>query len=90
MENFFRFDAVKLSGLGLVTSSSDKYKGETKISQKGRKRLRYLLFQVVKSTVAPLKELKKLHVCYTAINKNSLKKMIGDIKHPNQQISQVA
>lgn len=43
-----RFDAAKeiqkLSGLGLVACSSGKHKGQTKISRRGRKRLRYWLF----------------------------------------------
>jgi hypothetical protein len=51
-----RFDDVKeiqkLSGLGLVAGSSGKHKGQTKISHRGRKRLRYWLFQAAKSVVA--------------------------------------
>lgn len=43
-----RFDDVKeiqkLSGMGLVSCSSGKHKGQTKISHRGRKRLRYWLF----------------------------------------------
>ena len=49
MGDISRFDDVKeiqkLSGLGLVACSSGKHKGETKISHRGRKRLRYWLFQ---------------------------------------------
>lgn len=45
MGDISRFDDVKeiqkLSGLGLVACSSGKHKGETKISHRGRKRLRY-------------------------------------------------
>ena len=48
MGDISRFDDVKeiqkLSGLGLVACSSGKHKGETKISHRGRKRLRYWLF----------------------------------------------
>lgn len=51
-----RFDDAaeiqKLSGLGLVACSSGKHKGETKISHRGRKRLRYWLSQAAKSAVA--------------------------------------
>ena len=35
----------KLAGLALVENSSGKHKGETTISRRGRKRLRYLLFE---------------------------------------------
>ena len=74
-----RFDDVKeiqkLSGLGLVACSSGKHKGETKISHRGRKRLRYWLFQAAKSAVAHAEEFKELHVYYTTRKDNPLKKM---------------
>ena len=41
----------KISGLSLVACNSGKYKGERKSSHRGRKRLRYWLFQVAKSAV---------------------------------------
>lgn len=48
MGDISRFDDVKelqkLSGVGLVSCSSGKHKGETRISHRGRKRLRYCLF----------------------------------------------
>lgn len=79
MGDIFRFDDVKeiqkLSGLGLVACSSGKHKGETKISHRGRKRLRYWLFQAAKSAVAHADEFKKLHVYYTTRDENPLKKM---------------
>ena len=65
----------KLSGLGLVACSSGKHKGETKISHRGRKRLRYWLFQAAKSAVAHAEEVKELHVYYTTRPDNPLKKM---------------
>ena len=40
----FPEEIQKLSGLSLVGCSSGKHKGETKISHRGRKRLRYWLF----------------------------------------------
>ncbi len=53
MGDIERFDDVKeiqeLSGMGLVVCSSGKHKGQTKISHRGRKRLRYWLFQAAKS-----------------------------------------
>lgn len=64
-----RFDDVKeiqkLSGLGLVACSSGKHKGETRISHRGRKRLRYWLSQAAKSAVAHASEFKELHIYYT-------------------------
>ena len=79
MGDISRFDDVKeiqkLSGLGLVACSSGKHKGETKISHRGRKRLRYWLFQVAKSAVAHAEEFKELHVYYTTRKDNPLKKM---------------
>ena len=74
-----RFDDVKevqkLSGLGLVACSSGKHKGETKISHRGRKRLRYWLFQGAKSVVAHDRNFKELHEYYTTRKDNPLKKM---------------
>ena len=74
-----RFDNAKeiqkISGLGLVACSSGKHKGETKISHRGRKRLRYWLFQAAKSAVSHAEEFKKLHVYYTTRAENPLKKM---------------
>ena len=49
--------------------------GETKISHRGRKRLRYWLFQAAKSAVAHTEEFKELHVYYTTRIDNSLKKI---------------
>jgi len=79
MGDISRFDDVKeiqkLSGLGLVACSSGKHTGETKISHRGRKRLRYWLFQAAKSAVAHAEEFKELHVYYTTRKDNPLKKM---------------
>lgn len=79
MGDISRFDDAKeiqkLSGLGLVACSSGKHKGETKISHRGRKRLRYWLFQAAKSSVAHTEEFKELHVYYTTRKDNPLKKM---------------
>ena len=74
-----RFDDVKeiqkLSGLNLVSCNSGKHSGQTKISLRGRKRLRYWQFQAAKSAVAHAEELKELHVYYTTRPDNPLKKM---------------
>ena len=79
MGDIARFDEAKeiqkLSGLGLVACSSGKHKGETKISHRGRKRLRYWLFQGAKSVVVHDEHFKKLHEYYTTRKENPLKKM---------------
>lgn len=79
MGDIERFDNVKeiqkLSGLGLVACSSGKHKGETRISHRGRKRLRYWLFQGAKSVVVHDETFKNLHAYYTTRTENPLKKM---------------
>ena len=79
MGDISRFDDVKeiqkLSGLNLVSCNSGKHNGQTKISYRGRKRLRYWLFQAAKSLVAHADEFKELHVYYTTRLDNPLKKM---------------
>lgn len=79
MGDISRFDDVKeiqkLSGMGLVACSSGKHKGQTKISHRGRKRLRYWLFHAAKSAVSHAEEFKELHVYYTTRDNNPLKKM---------------
>lgn len=79
MGDISRFDDVKqlqkLSGLALVSCNSGKHKGKTKISHRGRKRLRYWLFQGAKSVVSHAEEFKELHTYYTTRNQNPLKKM---------------
>lgn len=79
MGDISRFDNVKeiqkLSGLGLVACSSGKHKGQTKISYRGRKRLRYWLFQAAKLVVAHSDEFRELHLYYTTRAENPLKKM---------------
>ena len=65
----------KLAGLEPKENSSGKHKGQTKISYRGRKRLRYWLFQAAKSAVSHADEFKQLHEYYTTRSKNPLKKM---------------
>lgn len=65
----------KLAGYALVENSSGKHKGETTISRRGRKRLRYLLFEVAMSLVGKNEEFRELHQYYTTRQKNPLKKM---------------
>ena len=65
----------KLAGLALVENSSGKHKGKTTISRRGRKRLRYLLFEVAMSLVSKNSEFADVHRYYTTRKINPLKKM---------------
>lgn len=65
----------KLAGLATKENSSGKHKGETTISKRGRKRLRYLLFEVAMSLVAKNPEFREIHRYYTTRAINPLKKM---------------
>lgn len=79
MGDISRFDDAKeiqkMSGLNLVSSSSGKHRGETKISCRGRKRLRYWLFQAARSAIVYADEFRALHIYYTTRRENPLKKM---------------
>lgn len=63
-----RFDNTKelqkLAGLELVADSSGKHSGKTKISKRGRKRLRYLLFEAAISVVGKNEEFREIHKYY--------------------------
>lgn len=65
----------KLAGLALVENNSGKHKGQTTISRRGRKGLRYLLFEAAMSLVGKNPEFGALHHYYTTRRINSLKKM---------------
>ncbi len=65
----------KLAGYAIVEDSSGKHRGETRISRRGRKRLRYVLFEVAMSLVGKNEEFRELHHYYTTRAKNPLKKM---------------
>lgn len=65
----------KLAGLALVENSSGKHKGQTTISRCGRKRLRYLLFEVAMSLAGKNPKFGMLYHYYTARKINPLKKM---------------
>ena len=74
-----RFDSTKelqkLAGLELVADSSGKHNGKTKISKRGRKRLRYLLFEAAISVGGKeMKNSKEIHRYYTTREKNPLKR----------------
>lgn len=65
----------KLAGMELVADSSGKHNGKTRISKRGRKRLRYLLFEAAISVVGKNEEFRQIHEYYTTRDKNPLKKM---------------
>ena len=64
----------KLAGLNLVENSSGKHKGKTKISKRGRPKLRSILYRVTWPLVGQNNEFKQLHEYYTTRDKNPLKK----------------
>ncbi|MDQ1914873.1 IS110 family transposase [Paenibacillus sp. GD4] len=66
---------IKLAGLNLKENTSGKHKGQTKITKRGRKRLRALLFRVMMPLVAKNRAFKALHQYYTKRPANPLKKM---------------
>ena len=74
-----RFDNAKelqkLAGLELVADSSGKHNGKTRISKRGRKRLRYLLVQAAVSVIGKNEEFRQIHEYYTTRDNNPLKKM---------------
>lgn len=65
----------KLAGLAIIENSSGKHKGKSRISKRGRKRLRYLLFEAVLSLIATNQEFREIHRYYTSRKENTLKKM---------------
>lgn len=64
----------KLAGLALKETSSGKHKGQTRISKRGRSRLRAVLFQGVMPLVSKNKEFGEIHKYYTTRRENPLKK----------------
>ncbi|MEH7549268.1 IS110 family transposase [Neobacillus vireti] len=66
---------IKLAGLSLKENTSGKHKGQTKITKRGRKSLRALLFRVAMPLVAKNLAFKALHEYYTKRPNNPLKKM---------------
>ena len=65
----------KLAGYAIVKNESGKHKGESHISYRGRKRLRYVLYEAAVSVVSHSPEFKEIHQYYTTRSKNPLKKM---------------
>lgn len=65
----------KLAGYAIVECSSGKHKGESHISYRGRKRLRYVLYEAAISLIARNEEFKVVHRYYRTRKENPLKKM---------------
>ena len=65
----------KLAGYAIVSNSSGKHNGESHISYRGRKRLRYVLYEAALSLVGKNAEFKEIHNYYLTRDKNPLKKM---------------
>ena len=64
----------KLAGQAIVGNSSGKHNGKSRISKRGRKRLRYLLFEAALSLTATNSEFREIHRYYTSRETNPLKK----------------
>jgi transposase len=73
-----RFDdakqVIKYAGLNLVENSSGKHKGKTRISKRGRRQLRSVLFRAMMPLVSKNDEFKELHNYYTSRSENPMKK----------------
>ena len=65
----------KLAGYAIVSNDSGKHTGESHISYRGRKSLRYVLYEAAVSVVSHSPEFKSIHQYYTTRDKNPLKKM---------------
>ena len=64
----------KYAGLELVESSSGKHKGKTRISKRGRRKLRKILYQVMIPLLARNKEFREIYDYYITRVKNPLKR----------------
>ena len=63
----------KLAGLAIANDDSGKHRGKAGISKRGRKLLRYTLFQAVISLLMHSPEFRYLHHYYTTRSNNPLK-----------------
>ena len=79
MGDIRRFDnpkqLQKLAGYAIVADSSGKHNGESRISHRGRKRLRYALYEAAISVIGKNKEFREIHDYYRTRKQNPLKKM---------------
>lgn len=65
----------KLAGYAIVSNDSGKQNGESRISYRGRKRLRYVLYEAAVSVVGKNAEFRVIHEYYQTRKENPLKKM---------------
>lgn len=65
---------LKLAGLTLRENSSGKHKGQKRISKRGRRKLRALLFRVMMPMIRHNEAFHKLHEYYTTRPVNPLRK----------------
>lgn len=65
----------KLAGYAVVANDSGKHNGESRISYRGRKRLRYVLYEASISLIGKNAEFREIHEYYRTRNENPLKKM---------------
>lgn len=65
----------KLAGYAIVSNSSGKHKGKNHISYRGRKRLRYVLYEAAISVIGKNQEFSEIHAYYRTRRDNPLKKM---------------
>ena len=65
----------KLAGLAIVADSSGKHNGESGISYRGRKRLRWCVYQLAISLISRNRDSAAIHAYYTTRKENPLKKM---------------
>ena len=74
-----RFDnpkqVQKLAGYAIVKNDSGKHAGESHISYRGRKRLRYVLYEAAISVIGKNAEFREIHQYYQTRDRNPLKKM---------------
>src|SRR5690606_37364995 len=65
---------IKLAGLTLRENSSGQHKGQKRISKRGRRQLRALLFRVMIPMIRHNEAFRKLHEYYTTRQTNPLSK----------------
>ena len=65
----------KLAGYAIVANDSGKHNGESRISYRGRKRLRYTLYEAAISLIGKNAEFREIHEYYRTRKENPLKKM---------------
>ena len=65
----------KLAGYAIVANDSGKHSGESRISYRGRKRLRYVLYEAAISLIGKNAEFREIYEYYRSRKENPLKKM---------------